>query len=102
MLETALRQEPRNFVANLLLGIGESQLNQFSESDRHLKMATEVQPQAVEAWLYLGLNAFQQNQFAAARNWPFGSAASFILMVLVLAAVLVYLRVRDRGPVAAG
>jgi spermidine/putrescine transport system permease protein len=37
-----------------------------------------------------------QNQFSAARNWPFGSAASFIVMVLVLAAVLVYLRVRDR------
>lgn len=39
-----------------------------------------------------------QNQFAAARNWPFGSAASFILMAMVLAAVLVYLRVRDRRP----
>jgi spermidine/putrescine transport system permease protein len=43
-----------------------------------------------------------QNQFAAARNWPFGSAASFILMVLVLAAVLVYLRIRDRRPGEAG
>lgn len=43
-----------------------------------------------------------QNQFASARNWPFGSAASFILMVLVLAAVLVYLRIRDRRPMAAG
>jgi len=39
-----------------------------------------------------------QNQFAAARNWPFGSAASFIVMALVLAAVVVYLRVRDRSP----
>ena len=68
-MKAALRQEPRNFVANLLLGIGESQLNQFSESDRHLKMATEVQPQAVEAWLYLGLNAFQQNQFAIAKPY---------------------------------
>ena len=40
-----------------------------------------------------------QNQFSAARNWPFGSAASFILMALVLVAVLIYLRVRDRAPV---
>jgi spermidine/putrescine transport system permease protein len=39
-----------------------------------------------------------QNQFAAARNWPFGSAASFIVMALVLVAVLWYLRVRDRTP----
>jgi spermidine/putrescine transport system permease protein len=36
-----------------------------------------------------------QNQFTTARNWPFGSAASFVLMALVLAAVLAYLRVRD-------
>jgi spermidine/putrescine transport system permease protein len=40
-----------------------------------------------------------QNQFGAARNWPFGSAASFILMVAVLAAVLLYLRLRDRSAV---
>lgn len=38
-----------------------------------------------------------QNQFSAARNWPFGSAASFILMAVVLLAVLVYLARRGRG-----
>jgi spermidine/putrescine transport system permease protein len=36
-----------------------------------------------------------QNQFTTARNWPFGSAASFALMTLVLAAVMIYLRARD-------
>jgi len=35
-----------------------------------------------------------QNQFSTARNWPFGSAASLILMTLVLVAVLIYLRLR--------
>ena len=39
-----------------------------------------------------------QNQFSAARNWPFGSAASFIVMSLVLAAVMIYLRVKDSTP----
>jgi spermidine/putrescine transport system permease protein len=39
-----------------------------------------------------------QNQFSAARNWPFGSAASFIVMALVLAAVMIYLRVKDPAP----
>jgi spermidine/putrescine transport system permease protein len=39
-----------------------------------------------------------QNQFSAARNWPFGSAASFILMTVVLIAVLIYLRVKGRSP----
>jgi spermidine/putrescine transport system permease protein len=42
-----------------------------------------------------------QNQFSAARNWPFGSAASFIVTTLVLAAVMLYLRVRDRAPAGA-
>ncbi len=37
-----------------------------------------------------------QNQFSAARNWPFGSAASFIVMALVLVAVLIYLRIQGR------
>jgi spermidine/putrescine transport system permease protein len=42
-----------------------------------------------------------QNQFSSARNWPFGSAASFIVMALVLAAVMIYLQVKDRNGGAA-
>lgn len=38
-----------------------------------------------------------QNQFSAARNWPFGSAASFILMAVVLLALLAYLKVAGAG-----
>ncbi len=37
-----------------------------------------------------------QNQFGPARNWPFGAAASFIVMTVVLAAMLVMLRRRGR------
>ncbi len=36
-----------------------------------------------------------QNQFTSARNWPFGSAASFVMMAVVLVAVGIYLRARD-------
>jgi len=36
-----------------------------------------------------------QSQFTTARNWPFGSAASFALLVLVLVAVLLSLRLRE-------
>jgi len=39
-----------------------------------------------------------QNQFTTARNWPFGSAASLIVMGVVMLAVLASLRVRDRAP----
>jgi spermidine/putrescine transport system permease protein len=38
-----------------------------------------------------------QSQFTTARNWPFGSAASFALMLLVLVAVLLTLRLRERS-----
>jgi spermidine/putrescine transport system permease protein len=38
-----------------------------------------------------------QNQFLKVGNWPFGSAASFVMMSMVLVAVLYYLRVRDRA-----
>jgi len=38
-----------------------------------------------------------QNQFTSARNWPFGSAASFLLVGVVLVAVVLSLRLRDRG-----
>ncbi|HMV69482.1 MAG TPA: ABC transporter permease [Myxococcota bacterium] len=43
-----------------------------------------------------------QNQFTTARNWPFGAAASFVLMTLVLVAVLGYLRVRDADDALGG
>jgi spermidine/putrescine transport system permease protein len=36
-----------------------------------------------------------QNQFTTARTWPFGSAASFVVMGLVLLAVTAWLRRRD-------
>jgi spermidine/putrescine transport system permease protein len=38
-----------------------------------------------------------QNQFTIARNWPFGSAASLIVMAIVMVAVLFSLRLRDRS-----
>jgi spermidine/putrescine transport system permease protein len=38
-----------------------------------------------------------QRQFLAARDWPFGSAASMVLMVLTLAATLIYTRISGFG-----
>lgn len=38
-----------------------------------------------------------QNQFTVSRNWPFGSALSLVLMVLVLVPVWLSLRRRDAG-----
>lgn len=41
-----------------------------------------------------------QNQFGPARDWPFGSAVSFAMMTLVLAAVLLFLRGGRSGAAA--
>ena len=38
-----------------------------------------------------------QRQFLAARDWPFGAAASMVLMILTLAATLLYTRVSGFG-----
>ena len=42
-----------------------------------------------------------QNQFGPSRNWPFGSAAAFAVMALVMIAMLVMLRV-NRPPTGQG
>ena len=42
-----------------------------------------------------------QNQFMSARNWPFGSAASLVMMAGVLLGLLAWLRHRDAAPGAA-
>jgi len=39
-----------------------------------------------------------QNQFGAARNWPFGAALGFVLLALVLLAMLFYLLRYRRAP----
>ena len=39
-----------------------------------------------------------QNQFGAARNWPFGAALAFVLLALVLGAMLAYLLRFRRAP----
>lgn len=46
---------------------------------------------------HMMLGNLVQNQLTVARNWPFGSAVSFVMMAVVLVAVLAYLRTRDRG-----
>ncbi|MGB3533586.1 MAG: ABC transporter permease [Microcoleaceae cyanobacterium] len=38
-----------------------------------------------------------QNQFLQARNWPFGSALSIILMILVIIPMIVYFRTEEQG-----
>jgi spermidine/putrescine transport system permease protein len=45
------------------------------------------------------IGSLVQNQYGAARDWPFGSAASLVVMALVLVAVMGLLKAgrRDEG-----
>ncbi len=38
-----------------------------------------------------------QNQFLAARNWPFGSVLSIAMMAIVIAPIVIYFRVSDQN-----
>jgi tetratricopeptide (TPR) repeat protein len=65
----AVKQDPQDFFANFYLGAGESELKMFEDSNRHLKVASGLQPQTPEVWIYLGLNAFQQNDYPTAKKY---------------------------------
>ena len=55
-----LQLNPRDFLSNYLLGAMESNEKNFVESDKYLRIATGIQPDWSEPWLYLGLNANNQ------------------------------------------
>jgi tetratricopeptide (TPR) repeat protein len=65
----AVRLHPNDYAANFYLGVGESQLQLFEDSDKHLRTAAEAQPNGGEVWLYLGLNAYQQRKNEEARKY---------------------------------
>jgi tetratricopeptide (TPR) repeat protein len=65
----AVRQHPKDYAANFYLGVGESQLQQFAESDQHLRTAAAAAPKGADAWIYLGLNAYQERKNNEARDY---------------------------------
>ena len=68
-LREAIRQNPKDFYANLYLGLQESQTDRIAESNKHLTAASELDPTLPEIWLYLGLNAFKQNNAQDAKPY---------------------------------
>jgi tetratricopeptide (TPR) repeat protein len=65
----AVEQDPRDYFSNFYLGVGESELKLFEQSNQHLKVAAESDPKSPEIFLYLGLNAFQQSDYKAAKEY---------------------------------
>lgn len=52
---------PHDFLANYMLGFIASEQRQYQESDQWLKKAAEIDPAWPEPWLYMGLNAYAQD-----------------------------------------
>jgi tetratricopeptide (TPR) repeat protein len=68
-LKEAIRQNPKDFYANLYLGLQESQTDRIADSNKHLKTASELDPSLPEIWLYLGLNSFKENNIQEAKPY---------------------------------
>jgi len=60
-LQEELKLNPRDFLANYLLGYFASNEGNFEESNRYLQRATQINPSLPEAWMFLGLNAQGRN-----------------------------------------
>jgi tetratricopeptide (TPR) repeat protein len=52
---------PHDYLANYMLGFIASGERQYDVSDRYLKTASQLNPSQPEPWLYMGLNAYAQN-----------------------------------------
>lgn len=69
-LRAAVRLAPRDYVSNFYLGALEStDGSDMASSDRHLHVASEVNPTSPEVWLYLGLNAAREKNTANAKMY---------------------------------
>jgi tetratricopeptide (TPR) repeat protein len=65
-LRAELRLNPRHFEANYMLGSLASTARNEIESDRYLRLASEIKPSVPETWVLLGLNAQRRKSNQAA------------------------------------
>jgi tetratricopeptide (TPR) repeat protein len=70
--EAELRKEaeiyPHDYLANYMLGFLISGERRYDESNSYLKAAAEINPSAPEPFLYLGLNAYSQDDMKRAEE----------------------------------
>lgn len=64
----SVRLHPDDYFSNFFLGAGEAELKLFDSSNQHLQVAVRLQPDVPEGYLYLGLNAFQQQDYPTAKK----------------------------------
>jgi tetratricopeptide (TPR) repeat protein len=63
-----LEHYPRDYLANYMTGFIASGERRYDESDKHLTVAVEVNPDWPEPWLYMGLNAYARSDMKRAEQ----------------------------------
>jgi tetratricopeptide (TPR) repeat protein len=63
-----LESYPNDYLANYMLGLFNSVERHYEQSDWYLKAAAKLSPSAPEPFLYLGLNAFSQDNMPLAEE----------------------------------
>jgi tetratricopeptide (TPR) repeat protein len=70
--EAELRKEveayPHDYLANYMLGFITSEERRYDEANIYLKAASEIDPSAPEPFLYMGLNAYSQDDMKRAEE----------------------------------
>jgi tetratricopeptide (TPR) repeat protein len=70
--EADLRKEveayPHDYLANYMLGFLTSEQRRYDEANMYLKAASEINPSAPEPFLYMGLNAYSQDDMKRAEE----------------------------------
>ena len=57
-----LQLEPRDYLANYMTGFIDSSERKYADAQPYLQRASQINPDAPEPWLYLGLNAYALGQ----------------------------------------
>lgn len=60
-MQAEVQNYPRDYLANYMLGFLASSERRYAVSDRYLRVAAEINPKAPEPPLYMGLNAYAQD-----------------------------------------
>ena len=67
-LQKEVTNYPHDFLANYMVGFIAASERQYELSDRYLKIASEINPNWPEPWLYMGLNAYAQGDMKSAEE----------------------------------
>lgn len=63
-----LEFHPQDYLANYMLGLIASSDRNYKESDRYSSLAALINPNAPDPWLYMGLNAYSQDNMPRAEE----------------------------------